>query len=156
MTLQTVSCLLSRLPSSRFPESIRSTVKSGDPLIRSYGGSLPLCSRREWERVQRVRRQGLIRFWLCVDLQPISFWFPKPESVARENFSFGARMKKISRHNEKKVARILQKSGSAFSPFHARDFHPLLRLSRISSKYFSKSNRGTEWRILATPHPDYW
>ncbi|ATR90554.1 hypothetical protein CS544_05280 [Porphyromonas gingivalis] len=75
--------------------------------------------------------------------------------MARENFSFGARMKKISRHNEKKVARILQKSGSAFSPFHARDFHPLLRLSRISSKYFSKSNRGTEWRILATPHPDY-
>ncbi|PDP45736.1 hypothetical protein CLI82_09195 [Porphyromonas gingivalis] len=48
--------------------------------------------------------------------------------MARENFSFGARMKKISRHNEKKVARILQKSGSAFSPFHARDFHPLLRL----------------------------
>ncbi|PDP62090.1 hypothetical protein CLI83_07220 [Porphyromonas gingivalis] len=41
------------------------------------------------------------------------------------------------------------------SPFRARDFCPLLRLSRISSKYFSKSNRGTEWRILATPHPDY-
>ncbi|BAK25440.1 hypothetical protein PGTDC60_1285 [Porphyromonas gingivalis TDC60] len=75
--------------------------------------------------------------------------------MARENFSFGARMKKISRHNEKKVARVLQKSSSAFSPFHARDFHPLLRLSRISSKYFSKSNRGAEWRILATPHPDY-
>ena len=156
MTLQTVSCLLSRLPSSRFSRKHSIDRKiGGSPYSILRRKSASLLSSRVREGTARSA-QGLIRFWLCVDLQPISFWFPKPESVARENFSFGARMKKISRHNEKKVARVLQKSGSAFSPFHARDFCPLLRLSRISSKYFSKSNRGTEWRILATPHPDYW
>ena len=157
MILQTVSCLLSRLPSSRFSRKHSIDRKiGGSPYSILWRKSASLLSSRVREGTARSATRSykvLTLCWFTADFFLVSQAWKRG---ARKNFSFGARMKKISRHNEKKVARVLQKSGSAFSPFHARDFHPLLRLSRISSKYFSKSNRGTEWRILATPHPDYW
>lgn len=124
MTLQTVSCLLSRLPSSRFSRKHSIDRKiGGSPYSILWRKSASLLSSRV-KRVQRVRRQGLIRFWLCVDLQPISFWFPKPESVAWENFSFGARMKKISRHNEKKSRVFCRKAVPLFLLFTLVIFTP--------------------------------
>ena len=156
MILQTVSCLLSRLPSSRFSRKHSIDRKiGGSPYSILWRKSASLLSSRVREGTARSATRSYKVLTLC--------WFTADFFLVSQAWKRGARKFFFWRENEKnlapqrkKVARILQKSGSAFSPFHARDFHPLLRLSRISSKYFSKSNRGTEWRILATPHPDYW
>jgi len=42
------------------------------------------------------------------------------KNMAPEVFRFGARMKKNSRQNRKKVARVLPKNGTAISAFSVR------------------------------------
>ncbi|ATR91690.1 hypothetical protein CS388_05610 [Porphyromonas gingivalis] len=61
-----------------------------------------------------------------------------PKNVARKLFRCGSRNKKFSRHNEKLLAPVFQKTRATIRAFSARILYPCPRSLSLFSAVFSK------------------
>ena len=61
-----------------------------------------------------------------------------PKNVARKLFRFGSRNKKFSRHNEKLLVPVFQKTRTTIGAFSVRILYPCPRPFSIFSAFFAK------------------
>ena len=61
-----------------------------------------------------------------------------PKNVARKLFRFGSRNKKFSRHNEKLLVPVFQKTHATIGAFSVRILYPCPRPFSIFSAFFAK------------------